>query len=101
MTEHTEVEPATPLPTIVQASQHALWQVVDGEVVFLDMEGDRYFALDPVGSRIWETLMDSPDVAAAEERLLSIFEVDGPTLHRDLGELISRLAEAHLVELTS
>ena len=82
----------------VEVPDDVVWQGVDGQVIFL--AGSHYYSLDPVGSQIWETLVECEEVATAEERLLAIFEVDRPTLHRDLVDLIAQLVSANLLRVT-
>ncbi|MDQ6615965.1 MAG: PqqD family protein [Actinomycetota bacterium] len=89
------------LPASVELGSDVIWQKVDGQVVLLALNPGRYYALDTVGSRIWEVLLEDSDVAHAQERLLMMFDVDDPTLRRDLAELIARLVGADLLEVTA
>jgi hypothetical protein len=91
-------EPADPaLPATVRASKDVVWQEVEGQVVLLEMNAGRYYALDSVGSRMWEVLVEATSVAHARDRLLALFDVDAETLDHDLAELIGRLAGARLL----
>jgi len=78
-----------------------VWQQVDGQVVLLESTAGRYYALDEVGSRIWQVLLECPILVEIEARLLAIFDVDEATLRRDLAELIDQMAQADLLSLTA
>ena len=91
-------EPPDPtLPANVRASGDVVWQEVEGQIVLLELNAGRYYALDAVGSRMWQVLVEESDVAQAKDRLLTLFDVDAATLERDLAELIGRLAAVDLL----
>ena len=89
------------LPASVEAGSDVVWQMVDGQVVLLAFNAGRYYLLDPVGTRMWEVLLEDANVADAEQRLLAMFDVDDVTLRRDLAELIARLVDADLLQVTA
>ncbi len=76
-----------------------LLQHLEGETVFLDLAGGKYFGLDPVGSRMWQVLTSSPSIQAAYDALLAEYDVSPDELRRDLEELVGKLVAAGLLEL--
>jgi hypothetical protein len=88
-----------PLPSRVRVSPNVLFQELGEDSVLLNLDNDRYYGLDDVGTRMWKLLAAHGDVARVVEDLLAEYagEVDEGTLRRDLGELIGRLAEAGLL----
>ena len=44
-------------------SDEVLSQEVNGETLLLDLEGESYFGLNEVGTRIWQLLQAAPTVA--------------------------------------
>lgn len=73
---------------------------VDGEMVLLNLASGIYFGLDPVGSRVWARLSDSPaglsdlaDVVEAE------FDAPRDVIEQDLVLLLDELAEKGLIEV--
>ena len=74
-------------------------KVVD-ESVLLDLDSERYFGLDAVGTQMWNALTTSDTVQAAYEQLLSEYEVDAEVLRQDLLNLIGMLHERGLVEVS-
>jgi hypothetical protein len=50
---------------------------------------------------MWDALLKSPDVESARLSLLEQFDVDEPTLQRDLVELIDKLSAAGVLTTSS
>jgi hypothetical protein len=94
---HQDTTAAAVLPGTVIVAADVIWQLVDEQVVVLELNAGRYYTLDPVGSRIWEALVECADVAAALQRLLDQFDVDETTLRRDLVRLIDEMVSSGLV----
>ena len=69
------------------------------ESVLLNLDSERYFGLDPVGTRMWEVLGANGTVESAYDALLAEFDVDPEQLRRDLYELIEKLREHGLIEV--
>ena len=87
------------LPPTVHVSPSALFQLIEGEAVILDLASSSYFGLDNVGARFWQLLQLDPDVAAACNQLLREYDVEAARLEHDIGRLIQQLAQAGLVTL--
>jgi len=84
----------------IQVAPDVLFQEVGGETVLLDLESERYFGLDAVGTRIWALIGEGAPVGAMVDTLLQEYEVERATLESDVEELILRLSEAGLVRLS-
>ena len=80
-------------------SEDVMFQDVGGEAVLLNLASERYFGLDPVGTCIWNLLVQDPRLQPAYERLCAEFEVEPARLESDLLDLVGQLAEAGLVEV--
>ena len=83
----------------VQVPPCVLVRRLDGELVLLNLQTERYFGLDAMGLRMWEAAIGSPTIAAAYEKLLEEFEVDADVLRNHLDELLSGLVENGLLAL--
>ena len=83
----------------VQCSGEVLVQEVGGEAVLLDLAGERYFGLDPIGTRIWALLAPAPVLQQVHASLCAEFDADPVRIETDLLALVRQLAEAGLVEL--
>jgi hypothetical protein len=85
----------------VEISPEALFQELEGEAVLLNLQSERYYGLDDVGTRMWQLLAENGDVGAALTQLLREYDVDAAQLESDLAALIGRLAEAGLLSVTA
>ena len=92
-----EPHPDARRPHRVTVDETTAWQMVDGRVVMLELDSERYFRLDEVGSRMWELLSTGGDVDAAYARLLEEYEVDEAVLRADLEDFIERLTAKGLL----
>ncbi|GHC05469.1 PqqD family protein [Thermomonas carbonis] len=87
------------LASKVVASDDVLMQAVGDEVVLLDLASERYFGLDPVGTRIWELLPEREDLAAIHLALCDEFAAEPSRIEQDLLSLVQTLSEAGLVKV--
>lgn len=83
----------------VEIAPGVVYREVGGEAVLLDLDSQRYFSLDPVGTRMWALLAEHGSTDEARRRLLAEYEVDEATLARDLDLLVDRLAAEGLVRV--
>ena len=67
------------------------------ESVILNLESERYFGLDDVGTRFLTVLTTSESLEAAYETLSSEYEVDPQVLRRDLLALVEKLVDQGLL----
>ena len=82
-------------------SEEVLSQEVNGETVLLDLEGESYFGLNEVGTRIWQLLQSTPTVAETIDTLSDEYDVKREQLETDVSDLLDRLADAGLISLQS
>jgi hypothetical protein len=83
----------------LQIPRHVLSQAVQDETVLLDLEQERYYGLDDVGSRVWELLCADVAPSRLMEWLLREYDVDEPQLRADLEALLNELIAAGLLEV--
>ena len=72
-------------------ARNVVSQEIDGEAVLLDMDGENYFGLNTVGTRIWQLLQEphSPDEIFA---ILSLeYDVEEERLKADIAEIVDQL----------
>ncbi len=69
------------------------------ESVILNLNSERYFGLDNVGTRMLSVLSDRNSIEAAYESLLAEYDVDPQMLRQDLTSLIENLIEQGLVTI--
>ena len=69
------------------------------ESVILNLNSERYFGLDNVGTRMLSVLSNSDSIEAAYESLAAEYDVDREVLRQDLISLIENLVEQGLVAI--
>ena len=70
------------------------------ESVILNLDSERYFGLDDVGTRMLAVLATSDSIEAAYQVLLQEYDVDGPVLRQDLVALVDKLVEQGLLQVS-
>lgn len=80
----------TPAPDV-------LVQELDGESVLLNLDSERYFGLDEVGTRVWQLLGVHRSLERVCEEMLKEYEVDEAELRSDLLRLARDLVDAGVV----
>ena len=63
------------------------------ESVILNLDSERYFGLDDVGTRILSVLTTSESIEAAYHKLSEEYDVDRQELRQDLLELVEDLVK--------
>ena len=69
------------------------------ESVILNLDSERYYGLDDVGTRMLSALSTSSTIEAAYELLREEYDVDDEVLRRDLLSLIEKLVNQGLVKI--
>jgi hypothetical protein len=69
------------------------------ESVILNLDSERYFGLDDVGTRMLSALSASESIEAAYQSLLDEYDVDGHVLREDLLALVESLVQKGIVEV--
>jgi hypothetical protein len=80
-------------------SDQVIFRSVGDDLVLLDFSRGLYYALDPVGARIWELLHEERTVEEIVAAIVSEYEVDAATAEGDVRRLIEELAERELVSV--
>ena len=67
------------------------------ESVILNLDSERYFGLDDVGTRFLSVLTSSDSIETAYERLRDEYDVDPQVLRNDLLALVEKLIDQGLL----
>ena len=78
-----------------------LFQEIGNEAVLLDLNSERYFGLNEVGTRAWQLIKECGDMEAVCQTMLDEYVVQEECLYKDLSELVTQLVNAGLVALES
>ena len=84
----------------VQIPDDVLISRLQEESVILNLDSERYYGLDDVGTRFLSALTTSESIEAAYETLVKEYNVDGQLLRRDLLELVENLVEQGLIQIS-
>ncbi len=87
------------LASRVAVPRHVLVRALDKESVLLNVETERYFGLDEVGTRMWQLLTTSQSIDGAYGQLLAEYDVEADELRDNLLELLDRLLACGLVNV--
>jgi hypothetical protein len=83
----------------VKIPEEVLFQNVGEQTIFLSMETGSYYALDPVGSRLWELLVEKKSLPVVFESMLEEYAVVPGDLQRDILRFIGELQAAGLLDV--
>ena len=83
----------------VTIPEEVLFQNIGEQTIFLSMKTGAYYALNPVGSRFWELLLEKKSVPAAFESMMEEYEVAQEDLQRDILHLVRELQSACLLDI--
>ncbi len=84
----------------VTVSPDVMFRMVGDEAVLLNLKTELYLGLDPVGTRMWELLINAASIDDAFKAVLSEYEVQSERLRADMEEFVSKLIEQGLVEVS-
>ena len=83
----------------VAVAPDVMFRIVGEESVLLHLKSETYLGLDPVGTRMWNVLTESPSIQKAYEVLQTEYDVEAEELRRDLQEFLHKLQENELIEI--
>lgn len=85
--------------SIVSRSREIVAGEIDDEIVMMSVEKGAYYALDPIGSSIWELIETPIKVSELVDRLLFMYDVERETCERDVMTFLKKLHENGILEL--
>ena len=85
----------------VRVPQGVLVSGLQQESVLLNLDSERYFGLDDVGTRMFSLLSSSDSIEAAWRVLLEEYEVEPEVLKADLLSLADSLIQQGLLEVSN
>jgi len=83
----------------VRLREQVLKRNLDDESLMLNMDSERYFGLNDVGTHMLDALAESDSIQQAYERLVSEYDVEPDVLRKDLIQLIDRLSDSGIIEV--
>ena len=83
----------------VSVPSNVMFRELEGESVILDLDSEKYFGLDEIGTRMWRLLTEATSIQRAYDALVEEYEVAPETLRADLSDLLETLRERGLIEI--
>jgi hypothetical protein len=77
-----------------------LLRELDGESVLLNLDSERYYGLDEVGTQIWKVVTSSGTIVAAYEALAAEYDVAPEVLAADMRSLLKDLVAHGLLAVS-
>jgi len=87
------------LETIVTRTQEILFDRIGQEVVMINLEAGRYFAMDEIAAEIWERIETPARVANLCAALVDKYDVTQAICQQDAFVFLGRLAEKNLLSI--
>lgn len=84
-------------PRLHRVSSSVVSADLDDETVLLNIDSGIYYGLDPVGTRIWELLVNGLDEDAIVQALLAEYDVPSHVLRDDVIEFLNTLEQRQLI----
>ena len=78
---------------------NVLIRFLDQESVLLNLNTEKYFGLDSVGTHMWQLVTSASSVEAAYNQLIEEFDVEPETLRSNLSDLLNHLVENGLIAM--
>ena len=83
----------------VRVPDDVLISNVQDESVILNLNSERYFGLNNVGTRMLTVLSNASSIESAYKTLLTEYDIDGHVLREDLTSLIQNLLQQGLITI--
>jgi len=85
----------------VKVPEDVLISNLQDESVILNLDSERYYGLDSIGTRILSVLTTSESIEAAYNTLVQEYDVDRHALRQDLIALVENLVAQGLVKVSN
>jgi hypothetical protein len=83
--------------SLLRRNPEMVFSNMDDEIVLMSVENSEYYGLDPVGSRIWELLVNSKKFSELITVLLEEYDVSPEECRRDMTAFLIDLAEKKII----
>jgi hypothetical protein len=85
----------------VRVPDDVLISPLQEESVILNLDSERYYGLDNVGTRFLSVLTTANSIDAAYQSLAEEYDIDREVLRQDLVALIQNLLQQGIIEVTA
>jgi len=84
---------------VIATNPQAVFCQVAGEAVILDVASGRYFALDAVGTAIWQSLSTPRTLTAVCDAIQAEYDVSRDRCEADVSAFLEQLAAQGLIKV--
>ena len=86
--------------TRIVASQEQVSCILGVEAAILNLKNGIYYRLNPIGARVWDLIQSPRSFVEIRDILIDEYDVDPARLESDIRDLLNRLADNQLVEIS-
>jgi len=86
--------------TRIVASQEQVSCNLGVEAAILNLKNGIYYRLNPIGARVWDLIQSPRSFVEIRDILIDEYDVDPARLESDIRDLLNRLADNQLVEIS-
>jgi hypothetical protein len=84
---------------LMQRKGNLLFNIIDGEVVILSIETNKYYGIDKVGSRIWELLEQPVNFQMIVSTLREEYDVSELQCNQDTLTFLKKMEDNNLLTI--
>jgi hypothetical protein len=88
---------AVTVSSVVEAKSEPLAAPLAGGLVILQVEADRYYNLNELGTEVWQLIQQPVTVAEIVGRITATHDVDAARCEADIVALLQDMARARLI----
>lgn len=74
-----------------------IWRLIDGETIIMSPFGDRLYALNDVGTFIWELLDGSKTIDDIVSNILEDYDIEKSIAYNDVTRFVEKLLENNML----
>jgi hypothetical protein len=83
--------------SLIKRNEQIISSEIDGETVMMDLNFEKYFGMEAIGTRIWQLLENETSLTALCEKLTEEFEVGMEQCMEDVLPFVSDLSENGII----
>lgn len=78
-------------------NENYIWRIIDGETIIMSPYGDKLYALNDVGTFIWELLDGSKTIDDIVSNILKDYDIEKNIVYNDVIRFIEKLLENNIL----
>ncbi|MGQ9611166.1 MAG: PqqD family protein [bacterium] len=78
-------------------NENYIWRIIDGETIIMSPYGDKLYALNDMGTFIWELLDGSKTIEDIVSNILKDYDIEKNIVYNDVIRFIEKLLENNIL----